>query len=115
MSPVGDFNRPSEYPSFGGFLLAARRAVRELIRHFPISEQTWKKGRETGRVAGVAARCAGARLWRPVERRCYRFAENGLVAYPPARQVAHRQIGSKQSDLSRDGASSRECPGGGEA
>ena len=42
-------------------------------------------GRETGRVPEVAARCAGACLWRPVERRCYRFAENGLVpSTPPA-------------------------------
>ena len=37
------------------------------------------------------------------------------TAYPPAMQMPHRQIGSKQSGLSRDGAPPRECPGGGQA
>ena len=30
VSPLGDFNRPNEYPPLGGFLLAADQAVREL-------------------------------------------------------------------------------------
>ena len=59
MSPVGDFNRPSEYPPFGGFLLAARRAVRELIRHFPISEQI-----DSGEVGALPGKRAGRRdVW----------------------------------------------------
>ena len=30
VSPLGDFNRPNEYPPLDGFLLAADQAVREL-------------------------------------------------------------------------------------